>query len=76
MLLPSGGDSPQTAVLHRQSPSPQHILDGDGYSGLLPPPRQWRKSILQDHSAAGILRLPHHRLRHAASHRHWHPSHW
>ena len=71
----TGGDSPAATVLHGEPAPAQYIPDGDGRGGLLPAAGQRRESLLQDHTAAGILRLPHHRLRLAPSHRHRDTSH-
>lgn len=60
-VLP-GGDPAAAAVLHREPAAAQHLPDGDGHCWFLLAARQRREGLLQDHSAAGLLRLPHHRL--------------
>ena len=71
----SGGDPTAAALLHGEPASAQHLPDGDGHRGLLLAPRQRGEGLFQGDAAAGLLRLPHHRVRHAARHRHRNPPH-
>lgn len=59
MCVSPGGDPAAAIVLHGEPAAAQHLPDGDGHRWFLFAPRQWRESFLQDHSAAGILGLPH-----------------
>lgn len=66
----AGGDPAAAALLHGQPAAAQRLPHADGHGWLLPASGQRREGVLQDHAAAGILRLPHHRVGHAARHRH------
>lgn len=69
-----GGDSAAAVILHGKPAAAKHLLNGDGHRWLLLAAGQRREGFLQDHPAAGIFGLPHHRLRHAARHRHRNPA--
>lgn len=59
-LLFPGGDPAAAIVLHCEPAAAQYLPDGDGHRGFLSATRQRREGLLQDHFAAGLLRLPHH----------------